>query len=147
MLNFKKKVWIVKQKEKGNLTDREIADSQNVSRVTVNNLWNSYKQNGLEILREKPLGRKVDEVSATIKQAILEKRKHGFGIRKIEGLLALDGINISHNKIHRILREEKLVKPEPKKLWEKNILDGKENIATVYGRQIFVGKKDYNVGL
>jgi transposase len=116
MLNFKKKVWIVKQKEKGNLTDREIADSQNVSRVTVNNLWNSYKQNGLEILREKPLGRKVDEVSATIKQAILEKRKHGFGIRKIEGLLALDGINISHNKIHRILREEKLVKPEPKKL-------------------------------
>ena len=122
MLNFRKRVWIVKEKEKGNLTDKEIADSQNVSRVTVNNLWSSYKQNGLEILREKPLGRKVDEVPATIKQAILEKRRQGFGIRKIEGLLSLEGIKVSHNKIHRILREEKLVKPELKKALRKKYI-------------------------
>ena len=119
MLNFKKRVWIVKEKNKGILTDREIADSQNVSRMTVNNLWKAYQQNGLDILKEKPLGRKADEISSTVKQAILEKRKRGFGIRKIEGLLALEGLKISHNKIHRFLREEGLVKPEPKKALRK----------------------------
>ena len=119
MLNFKKRVWVVKQKEKGILTDKEIADAQNVSRMTINNLWRNYKQNGLRVLEEKPLGRKVDKIPSRIKQAILEKRKQGFGIRKIEGLLALDGVNISHNKIHRILRGEGLVKPEPKKALRK----------------------------
>lgn len=115
MLNFEKRVWIVKQKEKGHLTDQEIADSQNVTRMTVNNLWRYYNQNGLEILKEKPFGRKIDDIPSTIRQLILEKRKQGFGIRKIEGLLAIDGIKISHNKIHRFLREQGLVKPEPKK--------------------------------
>ena len=89
MLNFKKRVWIIKQKEKGYLTNQEIANSQNVSRITINNLWKSYKQNGLEVLKEKPLGRKVDDIPATIKQAILDKRNLGYGIRKIEGLLSL----------------------------------------------------------
>ena len=119
MLNFKKRVWIIKQKENGCLTNQEIANSQNVSRVTVNNLWKSYKQNGLEILKEKPLGRKIDEIPSTIKKAIFDKRNLGYGIRKIEGLLFLDGINISHNKIHRVLRDEGLVKPEPKKALRK----------------------------
>jgi putative transposase len=115
MLNFKKRLWIVKQKEKGNIKDREIADSQNVSRMTVNKIWRAYKNSGLETLREKTLGRKADEIQSTIKQAILDKRKLGYGIRKIEGLLNSDGISISHNKIHRFLQEENLIKPEPKK--------------------------------
>lgn len=115
MLNFRKRVWIVKQKEKGHLTDTEIADSQRTTRMTVNNLWKAYKQKGLEALREKPRGRKADEVPETIRKAILEKRNQGRGIRTIEGLLSLDGIKVSHNKIHRVLRQEGLVTPEPKK--------------------------------
>ncbi len=47
MLNFKKRLWIVKQKEEGHLKDQEIADSQNVSRMTVNKLWRVYKHAGL----------------------------------------------------------------------------------------------------
>ncbi len=66
-------------------------------------------------MQDKPLGRKADEIPEKIRQAILDKRAQGFGIRKIEGLLNLEGIKVSHNKIHRILREERLVKPEPKK--------------------------------
>lgn len=115
MLNLKKKLWIVKQKEKGNLTNQEIADSQNIARMTVNRIWRNYKDDGLEALKEKPLGRKIDEIPERIKQAILDKRELGYGIRKIEGLLESDGISISHNKIHRILKGEGLVKPEPKK--------------------------------
>ena len=83
MLNFKKRKWIVTQKEKGNLTDLEIADSQNITRRSVQKIWSKYKQNSLEFLKEKPLGRKVDEVPATIKKAILDKRNLGYGIRKI----------------------------------------------------------------
>lgn len=115
MLNFKKRVWIVKQKKTGHLTDQEIADSQNVSRMTVNNLWRIYQSNGVKSLLNKPVGRRPDEIPSSIKQAILDKRKLGYGIRKIEGLLKSDGVNVSHNKVHRILREENLVKPEPKK--------------------------------
>lgn len=115
MLNFKKKEWIIKQKEKGHLTDQEIADSQNVTRMTVNRIWRTYKQRGLEALEEKPKGRKVDEIPEKIRKAVLEKRKEEYGIRKIEALLNLDGIRVSHNKIHRILKEEGLVIPEPKK--------------------------------
>jgi len=115
MLNFKKRVWIIKQKEKGHLTDKKIASSQNVSRMTVNKIWRLYQNKGLEALQDKSLGRKVDEISSRIKQAILNKGKLGYGIRKIEGLLNLDGIKVSHNKIHRVLKEEGLVKSEPKK--------------------------------
>lgn len=115
MLNFDKKKWIIKQKELGHLTDTEIADSQNITRMTVNRLWRTYQQRGLEALKEKQIGRRVDEIPENIRKAILEKRKQGYGIRTIEGLLSLDGIKISHNKIHRVLRVEGLVIPEPKK--------------------------------
>jgi len=115
MLNFKKKVWIIKQKERGFLTDQQIADSQGVSRRTIQNLWFAYQTKGIESLRGKPLGRKVDEIPSMIRKAILTKRKQGHGIRRIEGLLNLDGIKVSHNKVHRVLREEGLVTPEPKK--------------------------------
>lgn len=122
MLNFKKRTWIIKQKERGHLTDQDIANSQNVSRVTVNNLWKSYKQNGLETLKEKPLGRKVDEIPATIKKAILQFFLFHILNFSYQGLLSLDGINISHNKIHRVLRDEGLVKPEPKKALRKKYI-------------------------
>lgn len=83
--------------------------------MTVNNLWRTYKKEGLEALKDKPRGRKADEIPKEIIKAILEKRKQRFGIRTIEALLKKEGIRISHNKIHKILKEEGLVNPEPKK--------------------------------
>ena len=115
MLNFKKKRWIIKQKEKGELTNQEIADSQQVTKRTVQKLWSDYKQQGIEALKNKPKGRKIDKVPENIRKAILKKRELGYGIRKIEAMLTLDGIKISHNKIHRVLKEEGLITPEPKK--------------------------------
>ena len=49
-------------------------------------------------------------------------RKEGHGIRRIEGLLKLEGIRISHNKIHRILTKLSMVTPEPKKGRRKNYI-------------------------
>ena len=115
MLNFKKRLWIVKQKQKGKLTNQDIADSQSVTKRTVQQLWKTYKHEGLEALQDQPVGRKADEILSSVKQAILDKRKLGYGIRKIEAMLNLDGIKVSHNKIHKVLRNEGLVKPEPRK--------------------------------
>lgn len=127
MLNFKKRIWIVKQKEKGQLTDQEIADSQNTTRMTVNRLWRTYIERGISALEYGSIGRKADYIASSIKQAILAKREQGYGIRKIEGLLSIDGIKVSHNKIHRVLKEAGKVTPEPKKgrrrkyiKWERN---------------------------
>ncbi len=47
MLNLKKKIWIVKQKELGELTDSEIASAQNITRMTVHRLWRSYQEKGI----------------------------------------------------------------------------------------------------
>jgi putative transposase len=122
MLNFKKKEWIVKQKIKGELTNQEIADSQNVSKRTVQQLWADFNGSGLDVLREKPLGRKADEIPEKIRKAILKQREKGYGIRKTEAMLNHDGIKISHNKIHRVLKEEGLVTLEPKKGRRKHYL-------------------------
>jgi putative transposase len=50
-----------------------------------------------------------------LRQKIIDLRKEGHGIRRIEGLLKLDGIDVSHNKVHKLLARLKLVVPEPKK--------------------------------
>ena len=115
MLNFNKKEWIIEQKEKGKLTNQEIADSQKVSKRTVQRLWAEYQKQGLDALRIKPVGRKVDDIPENIMKAILMKRKQGYGIRTIEALLKREGIIVSHNKIHKVLKKEGLVVPEPKK--------------------------------
>jgi putative transposase len=115
MLDYNKKVWIFRQKSKGKLTDQEIACAQNVTRKTLQTIWSSYRYSGFDALREKAVGRKIDEIPISIQEAILQKRSFGFGILKIEALLRLEGTNVSHNKIHRFLKEKALVLEEPKK--------------------------------
>ena len=127
MLNFKKKVWIVTQKTKGELTDSEIASAQRVSRMTVHRLWCAYQTNGLNALKNKQVGSRIDDIPINIQNKILKLRKDNFGIRKIEGLLKQRGIGISKSKITRVLKSHNLHTPEPKKgrrykyiKWERN---------------------------
>lgn len=115
MLTQKKKIWIIKQKEKGILTTKDISSSQNISRRTVERLYNKYKTEGIDSLQDKQLGRPRQPISRDIRSLVIEKRKQGNGIRRIEGLLDKEGIHVPHNKIHSILRESGLVEPEPKK--------------------------------
>ncbi len=115
MLNFKKRLWIIKQKQKGELTDSEIAVSQRITRRAVQKIWSGYKRGGLAFLRDKPKGRKPTETPEHILKHILELRKDGHGIRRIECLLDNQKIHVPHNRIHNELRKLKLVNPEPKK--------------------------------
>ena len=117
MLSLEKKEWVVKQKRIGNLTDSQIAMSQGISRRYVQKIWVTYNKEGL---KEKPLGRPEEELFPEIKERITNLRKQGHGIRRIEGLLRLEGITVSHNKIHRFLTKLGMVTPEPKKGRRKN---------------------------
>lgn len=119
MLSLEKKEWIVRQKKIGNLTDTQIAMSQGISRRYVQKIWVTFKGEGL---KEKQLGRPEEEIPARIKEKILGLRKEGHGIRAIEGLLQLEGILVSHNKIHRFLTALGMVIPEPKKARRRNYI-------------------------
>jgi len=119
MLSLEKKEWIIKQKKIGKLAASQIAMSQGISRRYVQKIWVTYKKEGL---KEKPLGRPEEELPLETKDRIINLRKEGHGIRRIEGLLKLEGISVSHNKIHRLLTKLSMVIPEPKKGRRKNYI-------------------------
>lgn len=112
MLSLEKKEWIIRQKKIGKLTDTQIAMSQGISRRYVLKLWSMYNKEGM---LEKQVGRPEEQLPLPIREQIIKLRKEGHGIRRIEGLLKLDGINVSHNKIHKLLNRLGLVMQEPKK--------------------------------
>lgn len=61
-------------------------------------------------------GRKLKQSTKEEIDAVLDiKKQMGFGAVNIEKVLSERGINISHNRIHRILLENGLAKNEPKK--------------------------------
>ena len=109
MLSLQKKQWIINQKKGGKLTDSQIAMAQGISRRYVQKLWTIHLTTGL---KENVLGRPEVELPFAVKQQIINLRKEGHGIRRIEGLLKLRNISVSHNKI---LKRMNLVTPEPKK--------------------------------
>src|SRR3989338_8495385 len=115
MLNFKKKLWIVKQVEQDKISITDIAKTQKISRWYVYKLFDSYKEKGIDALNDKPRGRKLDEIPNKIQEEIIKLRKEDYGIHAIEGMLKNKDIIISNNKIHRFLRSKGLVKLEPKK--------------------------------
>ena len=112
MLSLEKKEWIIRQRNMGKLNDSQIAMSQGISRRYVQKIWSTYK---LEGLTEKQLGRPEEQLPSDIRQRVIGLREKGHGIRRIEGLLKLDGLNVSHNKIHKLLARLGMVTHEPKK--------------------------------
>lgn len=112
MLSLEKKEWLVKQKENGKLTNSQIAMSLNVSKRYVQKIWSLYQSDGL---LEKPIGRPEEGLPLDVRRRVVELREEGHGIRRIEGLLRLEGIKASHNKIHKLLIREDMVIPELKK--------------------------------
>jgi len=116
MLTTGKKVWIIRQKEKGVLTTKDIASAQKVSSRTVERVVKAYREDGLSALEGKQLGRPKQPIPINIQKLVLKTKKQtGFGIRRIEGTLDLKGVHIPHNKIHSVLSESGLVEHNPKK--------------------------------
>ena len=115
MLNFKKRLWIIKQKQKGELTDSEIAISQRITRRAVQKIWSGYQNEGISFLQDKTVGRKPTETPEHILTQILNLRRQNHGIRSIQGLLEQQEIHVSIKRIHNELKKRNLVIQEPKK--------------------------------
>lgn len=114
MLDFNKRKWIIKQLNKGTSITK-IARAQAVSRQAIYDIKELYDQFGLNSLRDKERGRPEQQLSSQIRERIIQLRDKGHGIRRIEGLLKLEGLHAPHNKIHTLLTRLGMVTPEPKK--------------------------------
>ena len=114
MLNFNKRKWIVNQLNK-EASVSFIARAQSISRQAVYDIKQTYLSKGLSYLHDKQVGRPEEQLPIDLREQIIKLRKEGHGIRRIEGLLKIGGINVSHNKIHKLLISLGMVNHEPKK--------------------------------
>lgn len=114
-LTFEKRVWIVKQYQKG-LETSKIALAQKVTRMAVSKIIRCYKEYGFDGLKDHKTGRPESMIHANAEIFILDLRKRfGYGACRIEHLLKNKGFNISHRQIEKLLLRNNLVLPNIKK--------------------------------
>ena len=108
-LNFKKRVWIVKQYLNGVSTSK-IALAQNISRMSVSNLVRDYNQYGWDGLKDHKTGRAETVLNQTAVIVILDLRKRfGYGACHIEQIFKKKGFQISHRQIEKVLLRNNMV--------------------------------------
>ncbi len=114
-LTFEKRVWIVKQYLSGLATEK-IALSQNITRMTISNIVQTYNEFGWDGLKDHKTGRPETVLNSTMEIIILDlRRRFGYGACRIEQLLKLKGFSISHRQIEKLLIRKDLVAPNIKK--------------------------------
>ena len=114
-LNFKKRVWIVKQKLNG-ISTSKICSAQSISRMSVSKLMKAYNEYGWDGLKDHNTGRSETVLNQTVVIIILDLRKHyGYGACHIEQLLKKKGFSISHRQIEKVLIRNNCVVPNIKK--------------------------------
>ena len=114
-LNFKKRVWIVRQRLKG-ISPSKLALAQNVSNRTVRKLIRIYKEQEWEGLKDHKTGRPETTLNRNAEIIILDLRKRfSYGACRIEQLLKKKGFSISHRQIEKLLVRNGLVEPNVKK--------------------------------
>lgn len=115
-LNERKIEWIIREKTNGEITTKNIAKIQKISESRVYQIWRQFKKTGnIPLLRK--TGRKKKEIPKHEVDLILkahEKYKAGAVVLE-HTLKKTDGLNIPHNRIHRVLKENNRANNEPKK--------------------------------
>lgn len=113
-----KVAWIIREKERNQLTNRVIADRMGVSPIWVKKLWRKYRVEGNKIPElGKPGRRHSDGISEQERETIIRARKE----YKVSAILleriidAFCGVHIPHNRIHGVLKSMGLARDEPKK--------------------------------
>jgi putative transposase len=114
-LNFKKRVWVVKQYQQ-RISATKIAVSQKINRRAVYQILETYKEYGWDGLKDHKTGRSETVLNQTVVLVILDLRKRfGYGACHIEQILKKKGFTISHRQIEKVLVRNGMVKPNPKK--------------------------------
>lgn len=109
-LTYEKRYWVAKKVLSG-YPIAKICAAQKISRETLYAIKAKYLYFGVEGLRDKPAGRKADEILKETKRKVVELRLNkGYGPCLIEHLTG-----ISHNKVYKVLVERGLITPNPEK--------------------------------
>jgi putative transposase len=115
-LNLRKIRWILKELKLGVLSIYQIAKLQKVTPRWVRQLPRKYAGISSYKIKLFPCGRKPDIIPEDEVDTVTGIGKAtGYGAVTIEKVLAENGVRISHNRIHRILREAGLAQEQPKK--------------------------------
>jgi|SRR3989344_4354175 len=114
-LTFKKRVWIVKQSQKG-IALSELARIQKINLRTAYKIIDHYKESGWNGLRDHKTGRPETILNENAQIIILDiRKKYGYGPGNIEHILKNKGFGISHRQIEKVLIRNNCVVPNIKK--------------------------------
>jgi len=115
MLTEKKRKWIIKQFRSGR-SATSIARIQRISRQTVYVLAAKYKAKGKEAYKTKKAGRPKIKINPEFVKKVVELRKTtDYGSEKIHFVLKKSGFKVSRRQIQRVLDEQGLTDPCPKR--------------------------------
>ena len=114
-LTRKKRKWIIHQFRAGR-SATSIARTQNVSRRYVYKLVDKYKKEGINAYEGKKSGRpKLPLNPKFIKKVIEIRKSEDYGSEKIHFVMKKEGFSVSQHIIQRILDEQGLTDPCPKR--------------------------------
>jgi transposase InsO family protein len=113
-LNKQKILWIVRQAERREQGFYSIARQQKISTRHARRIAKKYKQDKNPILKR--CGRKQRQITEEERTHVVKTYKEYYAsATMIEQILDEKGVHINHNRVHRILLEEGLAKPNKKK--------------------------------
>ena len=108
-LNFKKRVWIIKQYNKG-VSAPKLALAQKIHRSAVYQIIDKYKEFGWDGLKDYKTGRPETILHPNMEIIILDLRKRfDYGACHIEQILKRKGFSVSHRQIEKVLIRNGLV--------------------------------------
>jgi putative transposase len=114
-LNQRKVRWIIREVDNQERSIYRIAKIQDITPQWTRELHRQY-QTTSQYPYPKKAGRKPKPITEEEKKIVLAIRKqHPLNALILEKILTEQNIHIGHNRIHRILKEEGLVKDEPHK--------------------------------
>lgn len=115
ILTEKKRKWIIQQFRTGR-SATSIAKIQKISRRYVYKLMNKYKEEGVKAYKTKKAGRPKIVINPTFIEKVVEIRQgDDYGSEKIHFVLQKEGSGVSQHIIQRILDEQGLTDPCPKR--------------------------------
>jgi len=114
-LTEKKRKWIITRFRAG-MGATSIAKIQKISRRMVYKLIAKYKEEGVEAYKAKKAGRKKYNVNPVFVNKVVDVRKEtDYGSEKLYFVLKKQGFGVSQHIIQRVLDEQSLTEPCPKR--------------------------------
>lgn len=114
-LNKRKVSWIVNQLRKGELPVSQIARQQDISVRWAKELLRKFERTGCLPFPGKPGPTPKPILKEEMELVKWFKEQRGCGAVNLEKLMKKQGVHISHNRIHSVLKVQGLALNEPKK--------------------------------